>query len=52
METAAEVVVVVVDDGGGGGRGGGRTDRSETDRAIKRSHHRHFLHFCLYLSLC
>lgn len=52
MEMAADVVVLV--DGGGGrgrGRGGGGTDGSETDRAIQRSHRRHFLHFLCVCSL-
>lgn len=48
MEMAADVVVLV---DGGGGRGGGGTYGSETDRAIQRSHRRHFLHFlCVSLS--
>lgn len=48
MEMAADVVVLV---DGGGGRGGGGTDGSETDRAIQRSHRRHFLHFLCVFSL-
>ena len=43
METAEAMTEVLMVGGGGG------TERSETDRAIQRSHHRHFRHFSLSL---
>ena len=43
METAEAMTEVLMVGGGGG------TERSETDRAIQRSHHRHFRHLSLSL---